>query len=154
MIVRGRCHCGNISFALDWDPDPAEIPARACDCTFCRKHGGVWTSNPSARLRVRVREPAQVSRYAFGTGTADFHVCARCGIVPLVTSEIDGGLYAVVSVNAFEGVDAALLKPAPVTFEGEGHGARLARRKRNWIRDVVFEVGPEPIPARVENSVV
>jgi hypothetical protein len=143
MVVRGRCHCGNIAFALDWEPDPQEIPARACDCTFCRKHGGVWTSNPGGRLRVRVRDPAHVSQYTFGTGTADFHVCARCGIVPLVTSEIDAHLYAVVSVNAFEGVDPALLKPAPVTFEGEDQASRLARRKRNWIRDVAFEVGVE-----------
>jgi len=139
MIVRGRCHCGNIAFALDWDPEPAEIPARACGCTFCRKHGGLWTSNPDGRLRVRVRDPAYVSQYIFGTGTAEFHVCVRCGIVPVVTSEIDGRLYAVVSVNAFEGVDPVLLKRAPVSFDGEDESARLARRKRNWIRDVVFE---------------
>jgi hypothetical protein len=139
MIVRGRCHCGNISFALDWEPDPADIPARACDCTFCRKHGGLWTSNPDGRLRVRVREPAWVSQYAFGTATAQFHVCARCGIVPLVTSEIDGRLYAVVSVNAFENVDPARLRRAPVSFDGEDEGVRLARRKRSWIRDVAFE---------------
>ena len=139
MIVRGRCHCGNISFALDWAPDPSEIPARACDCTFCQKHGGVWTSKPDGRLRVQVREPSHVSQYAFGTGTAQFHVCARCGIVPVVTSEIDGRLYAVVSVNVFEGVDPALLKRAPVSFDAEDESVRLARRKRNWIRDVVFE---------------
>jgi len=138
VVVRGRCHCGNISFALDWDPDPAEIPARACGCTFCRKHGGVWTSNPSGRLTVGVREPEQVTKYAFGTQTAHFHVCGRCGVVPVVTSEIDGGLYAVVSVNAFEGVDPALIKPAPVSFEGEDEGSRLARRKRSWIGDVRF----------------
>jgi len=41
MLIRGSCHCGNISFHLDWSPDPAEIRARACDCTFCVKHGGV-----------------------------------------------------------------------------------------------------------------
>jgi len=139
MIVRGRCHCGNISFALDWAPDPSEIPARACDCTFCQKHGGVWTSKPDGRLRVQVREPSYVSQYAFGTGTAQFHVCVRCGIVPVVTSEIDGRLYAVVSVNVFEGVDPALLKRAPVSFDAEDESVRLARRKRNWIRDVVFE---------------
>ena len=143
MIVRGRCHCGNIAFALGWKPAPKEIPARACGCTFCRKHGGVWTSNPEGRLRVQVREPSWVSQYTFGTGTAQFHVCAHCGIVPLVTSEIDGTLYAVVSVNAFEGVDPAMLKRSPVSFDGEDEPARLARRKRNWIRDVAFEVPAE-----------
>src|SRR5262249_9564686 len=41
MLISGRCHCGNISFALDWRPETSEIPARACTCSFCVKHGGV-----------------------------------------------------------------------------------------------------------------
>ena len=119
-----------------WEPDPVEIPARACDCSFCTKHGGVWTSNPKGSLRVQVREQSLVSKYAFGTRTADFHVCARCGIVPIVTSRIDGRLYAVVSVNAFEGIEPSRLKRSPAHFDGEGTDDRLARRKRNWIADV------------------
>ena len=105
MLIRGKCHCGNIAFTLAWDPDPAEIPARACTCTFCVKHGGVWTSKPDGALEIVVNDPAQVSNYAFSTKTAEFHICARCGVVPVVTSRIDGGLYAVVSVNAFSPVD-------------------------------------------------
>jgi hypothetical protein len=50
MLISGRCHCGNISFALDWRPEPSEIPARACTCSFCAKHGGVWTSCPTGSL--------------------------------------------------------------------------------------------------------
>src|SRR5205085_4698538 len=101
MLINGSCHAGNISFALMWAPDPTEIPARACDCSFCTKHGGVWTSNPKGTLRVTVKDPSLVSKYAFGTETADFHICMRCGVVPVVTSELDGRRYAVVSVNAF-----------------------------------------------------
>src|SRR5215831_15619323 len=52
MLIHGRCHCGNIAFALTWEPDPVEIPARACTCSFCVKHGGVWTSYPSGALAV------------------------------------------------------------------------------------------------------
>ena len=138
MLIRGNCHCGNIAFTLAWDPDPAEIPARACGCTFCSKHGGVWTSNPAGSLEVAVRDPARVARYAFGTRTAEFHICTRCGVVPVVTSHIDDHLYAVVSVNAFEGVPESLLRRAPADFDGEGTDDRLARRKRNWIADVEF----------------
>jgi hypothetical protein len=133
VLIHGKCHCGNVSFDLRWDPDPVEIPARACGCSFCRKHGGIWTSHPAAALRVEVADPARVSRYAFGTETAEFHVCARCGVVPLVTSRIAGNLYAVVSVNALEGVDPALLRRASVDVDGEAKDARLARRQRNWI---------------------
>ena len=138
MLINGKCHCGNISFTLKWEPDPTEIPARACDCTFCVKHGGVWTSNPRGVLRVTVRDPTQRRPYQFGTRTADFHICTRCGVVPVVTSYIDGHLYAVVSVNAFEGVAPSMLRRAPASFDGEGTGDRLARRKTNWIADVEF----------------
>jgi len=139
MLISGRCHCGNISFALDWRPEPSEIPARACTCSFCAKHGGVWTSCPTGSLTVSVTDRARLSKYAFGTKTAEFHVCTACGVVPVVTSRIDGRLYAVVSVNAFENVEPALLRQSPSTFEGQNEQARLSRRKRNCIADVQFD---------------
>lgn len=138
MRITGSCHCGNIRFTLDWKPDPLEIPARACGCSFCVKHGGVWTSNPAGVLRVILRDAQRVSRYEFGTKTADFHVCTVCGVAPLVTSRIEGRIYAVVSVNAFDDVEASRLRRMPATFDGESRGDRLARRKRNWIGDVEF----------------
>jgi hypothetical protein len=138
MLINGRCHCGNISFRLDWRPEPTEIPVRACTCSFCVKHGGVWTSSPGASLEVRTKDAARVDRYAFGTKTADFHVCQSCGVVPLVTSRIHGNVYAVVNVNAFEGVEPSLLRRASATFDGETGEARLGRRKRNWIPRVDF----------------
>jgi hypothetical protein len=142
MQITGRCHCGNISFTLAWRPEPAAIPARACSCSFCAKHGGVWTACPEGSLRVSVRDAARHTRYSFGTRTADFHVCSGCGVVPVVTSRIAGKLHAVVSVNAFEGVDPALIQRAEaVSFEGEGEADRLARRSRNWIADVEFVSG-------------
>jgi hypothetical protein len=139
MELRGSCHCGNVAFSLDWPNETAEIPARACGCSFCVKHGGVWTSNAQASLAVRIREPADVVRYAFGTKTAAFVTCARCGVVPVVTSEIGGRTYAVVSVNAFDGIDRARLRTVPASFDGEGVGERLERRARNWIPDVRIE---------------
>ncbi|HEY7903564.1 MAG TPA: hypothetical protein VIH36_08935 [Casimicrobiaceae bacterium] len=136
MLLHGGCHCGNIAFELDWEGDADAIPARACECTFCTKHGGVWTSHPQSRLRVTVRDPARVSTYAFGTRTATFHVCAACGAVPFVTSDIEGRAYAVINVNTLEGVHPSQLRRSPATFEGESVDARLARRRRNWIADV------------------
>ena len=136
MLINGNCHCGNIAFELEWEGDSAEIPARACGCSFCIKHGGVWTSNPKGRLAVVIREPSLVSRYSFATRTATFHVCARCGIVPFVTSEVENHLYAVVNVNALENVDPSWLRRATSNFEGENVESRLARRKHYWIADV------------------
>jgi len=139
MLVSGNCHCENISFTLASEPEPTTtIPARACACSFCTKHGAVWTAIPSASLRVRVKEPTHLMRYAFGTKTAQFHICAKCGVVPLVTSTIEGNLYAVVNSNTFENFDRSMLQYASVSFEGESENARLARRKRNWIGNVEY----------------
>ncbi len=143
MTITGRCHCGNLSFELDWQGNPTEIPARACDCSFCLKHAGVWTSHPTSTLDVTIGDPALVSPYAFGTGTAAFQVCSRCGVVPLVTCEIAGRLYAVVNVNTFEGVDQSSLRRSPASFGAEEVESRLARRQRNWIGTVrIHQRGP------------
>ena len=61
--------------------------------------------------------------------------------MPLVTSEIDGNTYAVVSVNAFDNVDPSMLQRESATFDSESEAERLARRVRNWIPDVRFVEG-------------
>ncbi|HEY8050536.1 MAG TPA: hypothetical protein VIE63_15290 [Ramlibacter sp.] len=142
MKIHGSCHCGNIRFDLDWQPEPTQIAARACTCSFCRKHGGSWTSNPQGTLDVTVADPLLVSEYAFATKTASFHICARCGAVPVVTCDIEGKTFAVVNVNAFDDVDPALVDHATTTFEGEATDDRLARRVRNWIPRVRFHAAP------------
>jgi len=141
MDITGSCHCGNISFTLRWPDEAGEIPARRCGCTFCTKHGGVWTSEPRASLRVRISDSGNVARYAFGTETADFLLCTRCGVAPLVTSQIEGVTYAVVNVNSFDNVDRTRLHEQPASFDGEEVGARLERRRRKWIADVMLSEG-------------
>jgi hypothetical protein len=138
MLIFGKCHCGNLSFSLRWEPRPPTIPARACGCAFCIKHGGVWTSYPDGILKIGIREPTYLSKYQFGSKTAEFHICVHCGVVPVVTSLIEGRLYAVVSVNAFEGIDRALISPSKADFDGEAPGDRLTRRQRHWIANVEY----------------
>lgn len=141
LQIQGSCHCANISYSLEWPGAAAEIPARSCGCTFCLKHGGVWTSHPQAVLRVWITAPDVVTRYAFGTGTAQFLVCTRCGVAPVVTSQIDGAIYAVVNVNTFDNVERSRILCQPANFEGEEVSLRLERRRRKWIADVVVTEG-------------
>jgi hypothetical protein len=142
MQIHGQCHCGNIHFALTWEPEPEQIPARACDCSFCRKHGAVWTGTPDGTLDLQVRDVAQLSRYTFGTHSAEFMVCRQCGVVPAVLCDIDGRLHAVVSVNALEDVASYRLQHVAASFGDEDKASRLARRQRNWISRVNYREGP------------
>lgn len=130
--INGSCHCGNISFTVDWPDAPERIPVRACGCTLCRKHNASWTSSPGGRFAMAIADETAATRYRFGTGTADFHACKKCGVIPIVTSEIDGARYAVVNSNTFDDVDRSEMTVAQTDFEGEDTDTRLARRQRNW----------------------
>ena len=136
--LNASCHCGNISFILSWPAGQTEITARQCGCSFCQKHGGSWTSNREAELRIRIKDESNVSKYMFGTKTAEFYTCARCGVVPFVVSEIEGQTYAVVSVRALDDVTGFTLSSSTTDFDGEDRGSRLGRRQNNWIPTVRF----------------
>lgn len=140
MIITGSCHCRDITFTLAWPDDAPQIVARACDCSFCAKQGGAWMSNRDARLTVTLRHPEAVSRYGFGSRTAEFQVCARCGVVPVVISDLAGHLHAVVNVNTVDHPEALRITRQAAHFEGEDTGARLERRRRHWIADVTLAV--------------
>ena len=136
MLISGGCHCHNLRFTLAWEPAPIEIAARACTCSFCVKHGGIWTSYASGKLKIHLEDSKALHKYRFGTCTADFYVCTRCGCVPVVCSTLDDRVFAVVNTNTFDTEFQALVRAVPVTHDGEDESARLARRARNWIGQV------------------
>ncbi|WP_192881031.1 MULTISPECIES: GFA family protein [unclassified Photorhabdus] len=138
MLIPGSCHCKNIEFMFNWEPEPLEIPARTCTCSFCTKHSAVWTSYPTGQLRLSIRDQKLLHKYSFETGTAQFYICSKCGIVPIVISQINGRDYAVVNVNTFEDVDPALLKYVAAKFTDESEQARLTRRQQHWIANVEY----------------
>lgn len=126
----GRCHCGAIRTLFRTERTPSDLGARTCQCSFCRAHGASWTSDPHGALDVLIAGP--VSRYRFGTGTADFLICATCGVVPAVVAEMPGGLHGVVRVDCLDGRDAFLAAAAPSDYDGEALDARLDRRAGRW----------------------
>ena len=42
--LTGGCHCGNMRVAFETSLDPRNLPLRGCQCSFCRRHGAVATS--------------------------------------------------------------------------------------------------------------
>jgi hypothetical protein len=137
-VIEGGCHCGTIRYRFELPDIGGTIPVRACSCSFCLKHGGVYTSHPKGRLDVEVTDASRVEPYQFGTKTAEFHICRTCGVVPMVTSDIAGTTYAVVNVNTFENIAPEELSSSPSDFDGETTDNRLTRRQRNWIGRVTI----------------
>ncbi len=132
MQILGRCHCGNLSFEFETALSPGELPLRACQCSFCRSHGVLSTSDPAGSVSVRVADAAQLQRYRFGLGITDFLICRHCGVYLLALAEMDGGRYAVLNANALDGWAGLSAEPQPMDYEGEDPAARRQRRKARW----------------------
>jgi hypothetical protein len=134
MIHRltGRCHCGKVTVTFETTTDPNALQLRACDCSFCRKHSGLTVSDPNGKLVFRAADPAKLTRYRFGTKTADFLLCAVCGVYLGVHMELDGQGYGVLNINALDDRTPFDRPPEPTHLGGEEVGDRLARRKGRW----------------------
>jgi hypothetical protein len=126
----GRCHCGNLSIEVTTSRAPAELASRACVCTFCSARHMRWTSDPSGSVAIGVTDPDELSRYRFGTSTADFLICRRCGSLVAALSH-EPLARAVVNIDVLERA-AEFAAAVSKSFDGEDVPGRLARRAQSW----------------------
>ena len=126
----GGCHCGALKLEFETD---APLAPRACRCSFCRERGARWVSDPAGSATLTVGPEA--TRYRFGTGTADFLICGRCG--SCIAAVQDGSL-AVLNLNAFDDPHEDL-RGEPMDFDGETADSRAARRRARWTPARIVE---------------
>ena len=129
--INGRCHCGNIRYTLHTDTPPDQLTVRICRCDFCLRHRPRYWSDPAGALEMTFARPADVQRYRFGHGTADFVLCRNCGVFAFAVTGIGGKHYAVTNLNLALDRDA---QPAEAFLEAlaEDETERTARRQKNW----------------------
>jgi hypothetical protein len=134
----GRCHCGNLRLSLRLSQTPQETKLRACGCSFCRAHGTRTASDPRGSGEIRASDWSLVEPYRFGSGTADFLICRRCGVYIGAVCETASGTRAVINTNSLD--DRALFTgaPTPVDHENETPEDRLARRAANWTPAMII----------------
>jgi hypothetical protein len=134
----GSCHCGAVTVAFRAIRPLAELPLRRCGCSFCRRHGARTVADPGGTLMIRAR-PGALSRYRFGLRTADFLICARCGVYVAAVIAHEGRLFATLNANTLTVRDSLDQAPPVVNYDGETAEARLARRLANWTPATVIE---------------
>jgi hypothetical protein len=139
--LAGHCHCGAIRVELTTALAVDDLPLRACQCSFCRRHGGLTTSDPNGRLHIEAA-PGAANRYRFGLGITDFLLCAECGVYVAATMETDAGLTAVVNVRGVDFPGFADRVPDPMNYDDESADGRVARRADRWMPAVFVETQP------------
>ena len=93
-VYKGSCHCGEITFEIRRE-QPIEVLID-CNCSICSKKGLVHTPVENDELVILSGED-RLSTYRFGSMTATYWFCPRCGVEPFHRSRGNPQRY---SVNA------------------------------------------------------
>ncbi len=136
----GGCHCGNLWYAFETSAGLEALGLRACMCSFCRAHGARNASDPNGTMRIDVRGVDRLVRYRFGLKTADFLLCASCGVyIGALLPDGEHGWFTV-NVNTFREPPPLDFPLQPVVYDSEDIGGRVDRRKTKWTPVASFRV--------------
>jgi hypothetical protein len=129
-VLKGTCHCGAVSWIYKGMPESAT----ACNCTSCRRWGGLWAYGyENERIVVR----GESKTYVRGPNLA-YHFCPTCSTVAYwraLKADDDGRRAMAVNLR--------LTEPDPIAhlpidhFEGLERFEDLPRDSR-CIRDYWF----------------
>lgn len=110
---------------------------RACGCTFCRKHGAAYVSDPSGYLSLVARERGALLQYRQGSDIARFLLCRHCGVLLGVAFDHDGRSYGAVNAGCLDGEPGLgeVFSASPQDLEAK---EKMARWLQLWVPDVVL----------------
>lgn len=132
MDYEGSCHCGAIGFRYDSEIDPQDWSVRACQCSFCRAHDALSTSDPDGDLEFMATDATLLQRYRFGQGTADFLLCRNCGVYIGAAIDSGHGAFGIINIHALKARPQQLASPAPISYDEENTEGRISRRGKRW----------------------
>lgn len=141
MRHNGGCHCGNLQVDVRLMRPPAENAIRSCACSFCRSHGTRTVSDPVGQVDIRAADWSLVERYRFGSGTADYLICRRCGVYIGAVCETASGARAVLNTLCLKDRAAFTQEAVRPDYDGETIEARLSRRAANWMPAILHMAG-------------
>jgi hypothetical protein len=137
---QGSCHCGAVRLQFETSLNPEDIEVRACQCSFCIKHGSRAVADPKGSLIISVQDASQLKHYRFGLRTADYLLCASCGVYVAAVTTDDEEPRAVVVINVLDDRDLFNRDPVAVDFDAEDKVVRVARHRERWMA-VSVEIG-------------
>jgi len=112
MLV-GTCHCGAVTIELPSVPEEAT----SCNCSLCRRRGGLLAFVPRDKLVLKTPEE-DLSTYTFNRHVIRHHFCAKCGIAPFGEGVgPNGAAMASVNLRCIPAVDLGALKVT--AYDGE-----------------------------------
>lgn len=131
-VYPGSCHCGAIGFSYRTHQPPAAWSVRACQCSFCRAHAGLTTSDPSGSIEFREHQAGSLQRYRFGLRITDFLLCRVCGVYIGAEIVTRTGRFGVININALRPIPGDLGPAVAMEYGSESTAERIGRREERW----------------------
>jgi hypothetical protein len=128
----GACHCRAIGFVYRTVLAPKGWSIRACQCSFCRIHAAVSTSDPLGSLEFIEHAPTALHQYQFGHKSADFLLCRHCGAYIGAMMQSGSKRFGIVNVRVLQSLLNELPEAKAMDYEGEGLAERMTRRESRW----------------------
>lgn len=72
-VYTGSCHCGGLAIEYKTALQPVYWPLRECQCSFCRKHAMLSTSDPNGDTAVPNGARALIELMEKVQSSASFH---------------------------------------------------------------------------------
>lgn len=140
-LMHGSCHCGALNIEFSTSKRAENFQPRACDCSFCRKHGAAYISDPQGKLSIIQRRARALHDYRQGSNTARFLLCKDCGVLVGVALDHESGIYAAVNVGCLDDEPGlgAIVSASPQLLSQE---EKVSRWLTLWVPDVVFTTVP------------
>ncbi len=140
VTLHGSCHCGQLRVVFSTCQDPAIFIPRACDCSFCQKHGASYISDPGGSLSVSA-SPGGLREYRQGSNTAAFLVCGQCGVLAAVTFEHRSRIYGSLNIGCLDGT-TGLRNSSPASLQALTKDEKISRWLQLWVPEVrIFTSG-------------
>ena len=127
-----RCHCGTVQARYRTALAPSVWSLRACQCSFCRRHGAITTSDPAGLIGYECSQGEQLQRYRFGSRNTEFLICRNCGVYLGAQMRANSGRYGILNVLTLAAFPTDLPPPEPMNYENESPEARRRRRETRW----------------------
>ncbi len=127
-----HCHCGILTARYQTALEPSSWAMRACQCSFCRSHGALTTSDPRGVLSFHCTDLTRIQRYRFGGRTSDFLICRECGVYVGVQMSTDNGRFGVLNVRSLRPLITSLPAAELMDYGAETAAARRLRREVRW----------------------
>ena len=137
-IIKGGCHCGNISYVAEITNEPSTYTPRACDCQLCTTHGASYIADKKGSLRIKIKNESELSKYRQGSKIADFLICKNCGVMVGVCYEEQGCIYGSVNTKSIQVSnnfgESKVISPKQLTDV-----ERIKRWKDVWFSNIKIE---------------